>query len=133
MEEPKPASRPGLARLVRLDTQPAAHFLSIQVLFWNLDGTVTDRTVWLPGRISGEGRVEQEANGSWAQVGMRMRDWSPFPIMRLPGPPSRAWAEHNRQPGPFPETNVLSDSRLIAGCACALSGRPSLRPRASKG
>lgn len=50
---------------MRLDTLPAAHFLSIQALFWNLDGTVTGGTVWLPGWISGEGRVEQETDGSW--------------------------------------------------------------------
>jgi hypothetical protein len=24
------------------------------------------RTLWIPGWISGEGRVEQEADGSWA-------------------------------------------------------------------
>lgn len=54
IEEPK--GLPGRASLgvMRLDTQPAAHFLSIQALFWNLDGTVTGRTVWLPAVLPGK-------------------------------------------------------------------------------
>jgi hypothetical protein len=117
---------------MRLDTQPAAHFLSIEAFFWNPGGTVTGRTV-ASGRISGESRVEKEADGSWVR-GMDAGAGLEFsPGHALPGPPSRTWAGLNRPPGPFPETNVLSGSRLKAGCACALSVRQSLRHRASKG
>ena len=57
---------------------------------------------------------------------MRARDGNPDSRHAATGRPSRrlarAWAGLNRQPGPFPETNLFSGARHKAGCACALNG-----------
>ena len=134
MDEPQPGPQARPHRARRALTPNRLH---ISYLFRHSSGIWAERSLVVPCDFragfpaKAVSNRKQTAVGS--QVGMRVRDWSPVPVIWLPGPPSRVWAGLNWPPGLFPETNVISGFRLKAGSACALSGRQNLRPRASKG
>src|ERR1700685_352424 len=117
---------PCLEAPARLDSEPAAHFLSLVGILLASRAGRWFTTAFVAPRFQGKCCVEQEAGGSRVHGPSGQEEILPFYTAQA-NPPSRAWAADGPASRTFPvdnlDTNFPSGAGKMTGCACAQGRR----------